>query len=388
MRVMYTDSLNPGSVLEQDLLDATGNTILYRGVRLTEAYIKGLQQQGYVRLYARDEGESETGLDDNLTLTLRVQATEALREVFDRISGSVQVLKREALADLERAFDSSHIQCLLGDDGPISRISGLASQIVDEVLTQNTLAGLVVQKHKHRTLHEHALNVCAVAILVGKVVDLPNQRLRQLAAGCLLHDIGMAFFHPGDVESLDESRRIIGHTILGYELLRGLDERDVLAPRVAYEHHERQDGTGLPRGLVGSNAIDRLHTSNRPSPTLIGEIAAIANHYDVLLSGRPGHEPLTPDEALTEITRLAGTWFNREVVEAFRRAVPVYPKGAQVLVRGGQYDRFLGIVVEVYPENLNRPAVLLVKDPSGSRITAERYETQGQSNVVLKTVSV
>ena len=88
-----------------------------------------------------------------------------------------------------------------------------------------------------------------------------------------------------------EEERVRRHTQLGFEMLRHTGRADILAPRIALEHHEHQDGTGLPRGLEGSNAIARKRSAMSPVPTLIGEIAAIANRrfierrYEDIYSG-------------------------------------------------------------------------------------------------------
>jgi len=166
----------------------------------------------------------------------------------------------------------------------------------------------------------------------------------------------------------EETRRIKHHTVLGYELLRQGDDPDILSPHVAYEHHEHQDGTGLPRGLVGSNHISRNREVSTPIPTLIGEIAAVANEYDNLLSGAHGKPSLTPDLAIESIIRGSGTRFNRDIVQAFRRVAPLYPQGTEVLLSGGNYDGCHGVVSRVNSEHLDRPRVLLLRDKTGQRI--------------------
>jgi HD-GYP domain-containing protein (c-di-GMP phosphodiesterase class II) len=134
---------------------------------------------------------------------------------------------------------------------------------------------------------------------------------------------------------------------------------------VALEHHERQDGTGAPRGLAGSNKLERIAEGDAPVPTLIGEIAAVANLYDRLLSGHEGREPLRHDVAVNTLHRLAGTWLNAEVVGAFMRIVPAYAKGTEVVVVNGAYRGFEAIVTAVSTTHLDRPLITLVRTARG-----------------------
>jgi HD-GYP domain-containing protein (c-di-GMP phosphodiesterase class II) len=159
-----------------------------------------------------------------------------------------------------------------------------------------------------------------------------------------------------------EVQRVRQHTLLGYELLRNAEAADIMSPHVALEHHEHQDGTGLPRGMRGSNAIERDRNVRPPIPTLIGEVAAVANMYDNLLHGRGGQQPLPPDEALESIRAAAGPLLNKAVVTAFLRCVPVYPVGAEILVRSEKYRNFTGVVSQVNVGQLDRPVVVLTRD--------------------------
>ncbi|MDX9974427.1 MAG: HD domain-containing phosphohydrolase, partial [FCB group bacterium] len=175
----------------------------------------------------------------------------------------------------------------------------------------------------------------------------------------LLHDIGEVFLEADDT---DERRRIRHHTMLGYELLKNCTTEDILAPHVALEHHEHQDGTGLPRGTHSSNAIERDRNMPPPIPTLIGEIAAVADHYDRLLHGNGVTEAVPADEALDTIRKLSGTVLNKAIVGSFLRCVPVYPVGCEIIVRSADHLNYTGVVEEVHPGELDRPIIILTRD--------------------------
>ena len=115
---------------------------------------------------------------------------------------------------------------VLTEGGLLAQVAEIANRIVEEILTQDTLAGVTCIKSGNTSLYDHCLDVTVVAVMIGRVIGLPPERLGQLATGCLLHDIGMLFVDLG----LDELERIRQHTVLGYELLRSTDDPDILCP--------------------------------------------------------------------------------------------------------------------------------------------------------------
>jgi HD-GYP domain-containing protein (c-di-GMP phosphodiesterase class II) len=275
-------------------------------VALTEEYISALRDKGYTRLYVKEEDQPDVDSDEDVSVIVRSRAIESLRETFNSIEAELGSLRTESEEGLLKAVNSQHIRALINQKALLDKVSRIARDIIDDVLTRRTLAGLTSLKSRDGALYDHSLDVCAVSIMIGSAVNLPTGRMTQLAGGCLLHDIGMLFVR----RDVDEARRVRTHTTLGFELLKATDESEILAPYVAYEHHEHQDGTGLPRGLRGSNQLQRARGQAGPVPTLVGEIAAVANHYVNLLSGVAGHEPAPPDKAIEEISGLAGTFFN------------------------------------------------------------------------------
>jgi len=382
MEVLLVDQLKPGFVVARDLVDANGRILLAKGVALTQGYIDALREKGYTRLYIKQKDQPDVDTEEDISVIVRSRAIETLRETFDSIERELVTLRAQSHEELINAIHSQNIRALINQKALLEKVSRIASDLMDDVLTRRTLAGLTSLKSRNGALYDHSLDVCAVAIMIGSAVNLPTARMRQLAGGCLLHDIGMLFIPRDD----DEPRRIRHHTTLGYELLKATDESEILAPYVAYEHHEHQDGSGLPRGLKGSNQIQRPRGQATPPLTLIGEIAAVANHYDNLLSGNDTRAPMPPDKAIESLSSLAGSFFNKEVVMAMRRVTPVYPQGTQVILRGEPYDRFSGLVSRVNPEQLDRPWIILVKDPAGNRVPPDEIDARDHPKLSLRTI--
>ncbi|MDR7499589.1 MAG: HD domain-containing phosphohydrolase [Armatimonadota bacterium] len=160
----------------------------------------------------------------------------------------------------------------------------------------------------------HSARVSQMAVLIGEEMGLSGAELRSLGRGGLVHDVGKLavpdaiLSKPGRL-SPEEYEVVKRHPVNGYDVVKRIASlRDEL-PIVLY-HHEWYDGRGYPQGLAG----ERI--------PLAARITAVADVYDALTSERPYRPPLTEEEALAHLRRMAGTQFDPAVVEAFARMEP------------------------------------------------------------------
>jgi hypothetical protein len=155
----------------------------------------------------------------------------------------------------------------------------------------------------------------------------------------------------------------------------------VIENSVALQHHERQDGSGYPRGLRGRNAAPTgLALRGVPGEILPdAEIVAVADVYDALTSDRPWRPALLPDVIVRTMRGLAGGHLNGAVVRELLDLVPPYPLGATVIVARGRYLYHRGIVVQVHRGAFERPTVRLLQN--------ERLEAIDPIDVDLRSTS-
>lgn len=101
------------------------------------------------------------------------------------------------------------------------------------------------------------------------------------------------------------------HALIGAKLLEG-DNSDlmVMAREIALTHHEKWDGSGYPYGIAGE-AIP-----------LAGRIAALADVFDALTSGRPYKMAWTVDAALEYLDEQRGRHFDPELLDVFHDMLP------------------------------------------------------------------
>jgi HD-GYP domain-containing protein (c-di-GMP phosphodiesterase class II) len=140
-----------------------------------------------------------------------------------------------------------------------------------------------------------------MGLLLAKKLGWDKERLRAFGIGCILHDLGKIFVDkeiltkPGRLSD-EEFEKMKAHPTMGYELVRTIAPTlNKLIAHVAYQHHERQDGSGYPRGLMGDNTL------GENNPNMIhdfGSICAVADIYDAMASDRPYRHGWPPDRDL------------------------------------------------------------------------------------------
>lgn len=160
----------------------------------------------------------------------------------------------------------------------------------------------------------HTRRVALRAVQVGEELGLAPTRLRILATGGLLHDIGKLSV-PDEIlrkpTSLDEEEFavITMHPEWGHRLLGELGGFSDAVRRLVLDHHERLDGSGYPNGLAGKE----LDLETR--------ILAVCDVYDALISDRVYRAAWTHDRALGLLREQAGTAFDAACVSALERVL-------------------------------------------------------------------
>ena len=191
-----------------------------------------------------------------------------------------------------------------------------ASELVsaaDAFMGPTVRALLVRLAHKDDYTAEHTRGVALRAVQVGEELGLAPVRLRELAVGGLLHDVGKLAVpneilqKPGALTD-DEFDVIKQHPEVGAELVRELGFSAQVA-KLVMDHHERLDGSGYPRGL------------GAPDLDIETRIMAVCDVFDALLSERVYRDAWSLEDALDLITREAGTKFDPACVDALERVV-------------------------------------------------------------------
>jgi HD-GYP domain-containing protein (c-di-GMP phosphodiesterase class II) len=160
----------------------------------------------------------------------------------------------------------------------------------------------------------HTRRVALLTVRVGEQLGLSASRLRTLAIGGLVHDIGKLSVPDAILKkpaALDDEEYgvVQGHPEWGNKLLNELGGFSQAVRHLVRDHHERLDGAGYPRGLKAEE-ID-----------LDTRILSVCDVYDALISKRVYRPAWSHDDAIALLRREAGTAFDARCVAALERVV-------------------------------------------------------------------
>ena len=375
-----TDRLEPGDVLARTVFDATGRPLLKAGTALTDSYIERLRRRGYTAVSVEDGLADDIVPETLVSEQLRHTVASHVGGIFGQV-GEVARDRGRGQGGVEQAVEDLGDEPLPLTDGGRSALEQLYADVqtlINEIVESDTVAGLESLKSHNEYTFQHSVDVAVIGTLLGSRMGLSGGRLRELALGCLLHDLGKLYIEeaildkPGKLTA-EEYDAVKAHPRMGFEVIRRMPVASLLPAHVAYQHHEQQRGSGYPQGLVGDNRIGpRLHEERigAGKMLLIAEIGAVADVHSAVSSDRPYRPAMAPDAAVDVVEGMAGKHLNREVVDLFTRIVPRYPIGRWVEVLGGEFAGARGVVTELHVLRMDRPKVRVLLDAAGERLAS------------------
>lgn len=186
---------------------------------------------------------------------------------------------------------------------------------LEKYLTQ-TLIGIIRALNKIIEIRDwytagHQKRVTNLAIQIAKKLNLSEERIKALYLASILHDIGKIAIPMGILNkpgSLTEKELEIikMHPQIAYNILKEINLFP-LVEEIVYQHHERLDGSGYPRGLKGDQIL------------LEARILAVADVIEAMCYHRPYRPALGVDKAIEEISKKAGILYDSQVVEICKK---------------------------------------------------------------------
>jgi len=154
----------------------------------------------------------------------------------------------------------------------------------------------------------HQRRVSELSVAIARKMGMSKEKVNQIRMESLLHDIGKMSIpaeilsKPGKLSPV-EYELIKGHSEAGYSIVKGADLQNPIAD-VIFQHHERLDGSGYPRGL----SADQILPGAR--------IIMVADVVEAMSSHRPYRAALGVQAALAEIHAGAGVRYDSAVAKA------------------------------------------------------------------------
>lgn len=343
MRYVSIEDIEPGQYLGRTVYSANGTVLLSGGVQLTVFMINTLNRIGVTMLYIQDEQYDDVEIEDVLS--------EQTKQVIFR--------------EMSETFEATRS----GKEWSTRKLSLSIDQMLHEVLDhKGVLVHLTDIRTADNNQYIHAVNVCLLASIIGLNMGLNYGQLKDLAIGAMLHDIGKSL---AVVDQASAENGKSHHTWRGFELLKQKREFSLLVAHTALQHHEKPNGTGLPRGLMD----EEIH--------MYAKIVAVANRYDNLIGqGIDGLDKrVLPHEACETLMAASEHDLDRNVLIEFTRIVSIYPNGTSVRLS----TKETGVVVRQHRGLPGRPVVRLIRG-SGEDMEVKEVDLATETTLFIDAV--
>jgi putative nucleotidyltransferase with HDIG domain len=170
----------------------------------------------------------------------------------------------------------------------------------------STISATVEAKDPYTSGHQQ--RVSDLARSIAQQMNLPPMQVEAIRMAGIVHDLGKIYIpaeilnRPSKLDDI-EWNMIKKHPKVAYDILKNIDFPWPIA-EIVYQHHERLNGSGYPRGLQS----DQI--------SLESKIIAVADVVEAMSSRRPYREPLGLDKALEEVTGKKGVLYDMDAVNA------------------------------------------------------------------------
>lgn len=322
-----TSQLKPGMRLAKDVILSDGRLLLLAGFAIKPLYIRKLEAFNIVNVYV-EEG-SFTPIEEFEEERVYSHAAATIKNIFS-------LAKKEDTIDVSIVKDS---------------VSEILQKVIENETVMLQLTGI---RDIDNYTFLHSVDVCIYSTIIGKKLGYCRESLMVLGMGAILHDIGKCkvpidILQKPDKLTDSEFSEMKLHTIHGCEIIKNSYGLSSIISNIAYQHHEKWDGSGYPIGLT-ANSID-----------IMARIVSLVDVYDALTSDRVYKKKELPHIAAEYIKNNSSTLFDPFIVELFINSIAVYGEGTIVLLNTGE----LGSIISSRIAGSTRQKVNVFSNKSG-----------------------
>ncbi len=316
-----------GDIIAQKVVSKYGTTIVVENTTIN-SYIKNKLiafKTDFIWIYRASHGESVEFKDNDLN---------QLKQSYKR-----NVLEiKEVLSDLTKGINVS-----------IKKINLISNSIYEPINNEYHIVQCLNDlKSVDEDTFTHSINVSLYAMLLGKWLLLPESKIINLIQAALLHDVGKTKISnsilnkKGKLE-IEEFEEIKKHPIYSFEIINNIDGLSTESKEAVLMHHERENKSGYPRGVAGSEM------------SICSKIIAITNFYDSITSERTYRESVSPFESFQIIQSQVISNFDIHIANTFLSNIAACYVGNKVIMSNGQ----TGEIVYVPPQAITTPIVCI-----------------------------
>jgi len=272
--------------------------------------------------------------------------TEEIKKIYSSFQNYINEVKTSILDNKSFKIDSALI-------------------LINKVINTPDMIKEIYQSSIHFT-HEkdytisRSINTIVYALKIGQGMEYSKTQLLELGLAALFYDVGMFKIPENIIKKKGELTRsevalIRKHPEIGRDILSVFKEDHPWLSRVAYEHHERENGQGYPRGIKGNEICE------------YAKITGIVDTYEAMIHNRPHRKAITQHSSVKELLWSKNLMFSSKIIKTFIKKISLYPIGSYVRLN----NKAVGMVIHTYEENPMKPAIKLLFNGKGNAVTKE-----------------
>lgn len=350
MKMVFVRDLGTDVTIGKSIYDSFGKLLVKAGTKTTKENIEFLKRNMIFIIYIEDDKLEDVKIDEELD-KIKVKTLEKMPGIFSTLcSGDVESAK-EAMQSM--------------------------NNLVDYISAEGDLnINLYELKTYDQYTYIHCIDTGIMACFLGKRMGYNKEKIKSLTISALLHDIGKTkisneLINKKEKLTEEEFETLKLHPEYGKMILEqlGILSGDIV--NGVYQHHERYDGTGYPKGLRKSEISE------------FAKIISICDVFTAVSANRSYRRRFDPNEAYELILSGSGSMFDPNVVEKFRMAFFVYPLGACVKLSNG----IEGYVVKQNESFPDKPIIRVTYDiNTGKPISPYEINLVEKYNIVISGV--
>ncbi|MDY0236598.1 MAG: HD-GYP domain-containing protein [Gudongella sp.] len=358
MRKIPIEYAKEGDLLGRTLYNNLGCMLLREGIRLTEKSISKLKSIGCFSIYIKDRYTEEI-----IEEIIKPKTMNRIHSLQENLKNIIIDFNNSGKVDAKKV------------DTNVRNINEIINEIVCDVLfSKNILENLVnISIYDDYTMN-HSLNVMMLSTVIARDKNFNMKEIKKLATGCIFHDIGKTFIpieiinKPGKL-TIEEFEIVKTHSEKGYEFLKNYTDLPMTSINIALCHHERENGSGYPRNLLG----EEIH--------IFSKIASICDVFDALISDRPYRRGAPVNEAMEYLFAAGGDEFSIETIKAFSESINIFPKDTLVSLSDGRE----GIIYEANNEIHSRPKIMIYGEDK-KEVNTYVVDLMDYNNIIIDKV--
>ena len=330
MRKIMVEFIKDGDILAKDLFTSSGVVLMSEGAHLKREYVARLLELNIDQVYIREE------------------------ETKDDVPAGT-IIEEEVKAQCAELVRTTIQKYTYAPTDELKEMVKVADEMISDILSQpEILYNVSCVREKSNALYLHSINVAAISTLIALRGKLSKKKVREIAIGALLHDIGYTTVTMDTSDLIFDTceekvkKEVMHHVIYGYTDVEKKDWVTKTVKDIILHHHERLDGSGYPFHHTGKHLKKEVC------------IVALCDQFDSMVYGNLMPRYKVRD-AMEYLLSQAGVKFDFDLVQLFMESVAAYPIGITVTTNEGD----TAVVVRQNYKFPTRPVIRLLENSEG-----------------------